>query len=102
MFAIITVSGKQQKVKTGDVVSVDKLSGGVGDTVVFDNVLLVHDGGKTKIGTPNVTRVVVKAKILEQYKGEKIDSMRFRAKSRYRRKRGFRPQLTKIEIISIG
>jgi len=102
MFAIIAVSGKQKKVRKGDIVSVDKLPGKVGDTVLFDKVLLLNGDGKTSIGSPHVARATVKATIREQYQGEKIDVMRFHAKSRYRRKRGFRPQLTKLEIIAIG
>jgi len=102
MFAVLVISGKQYKVKTGDTILVDKLTGEAGDAVTFDTVLLTHDEGKTNIGSPQVAKVKVKAKIIEHIRGEKIDVHRFRAKSRHRRKRGFRAELTKLEIVAVG
>jgi large subunit ribosomal protein L21 len=99
MVAVVVISGKQYKVKPGDTVLVDKMSGKAGDAVTFDSVLLTHDEGKTKIGSPNVAQAKVKVKIIEHIRGEKIDVHRFRAKSRHRRKRGFRAQL---EIVAVG
>lgn len=102
MFAVITVSGHQHKVRKGETLFVDKLPGNVGDAVTLDTVLLLRDDGKTKIGSPHIANITVMAKILEQNRGEKIVVRRFHAKSRYRRKRGFRPYQTKLEILSIG
>ena len=94
MFAVAVIGGKQYRVAKGDRITVDHISGNVGDTVTFDRVLLVADGKKTKIGTPVVKKASVTAKILAQEKGEKIDVRRFKAKVRVRRSRGFRPLIT--------
>ncbi len=101
MFAIVTIAGKQYKVTKGDELTVDKLSGAVGDVVTFKEVLLTSDG-KTTIGTPTVTGAMVKAKIVEQLKGEKMDVYRYKSKVRYRKHIGFRPLQTKLEILSIS
>jgi len=102
MFAIVEIQGKQYKVVKGDVISVERMEGKAGDAVSFDRVLLLHDDKTTKIGTPVVTGAVVKAKILAQEKGEKMEVRRYKSKVRYRKHIGFRPQITKLEIISIS
>lgn len=102
MFAIVTIAGKQYQVTKGDVISVDRLEGNTGDVLSFDHVLLVSDDKTTKIGTPTVSGVKVKAKILAQKKGEKINVRRFKSKVRYRKSTGFRSRRTSLEIIAVG
>lgn len=102
MFVIVTIAGKQYQVAKGDVLSVSRLDGEIGDSITFDRVLMVIDDKKTKVGTPTVKGATVKAKIVAQEKGEKINVRRFKSKVRYRKSIGFRPQITKIEIVSVG
>jgi large subunit ribosomal protein L21 len=102
MFAIVTISGKQYNVSVGQTLQVDKIEGSVGDTVTFDHVLLTNEAGKTNIGAPTVKGVAVKAKIVAQEKGEKVEVRRYKQKVRYRRQTGFRAMLTRLEIIAIG
>lgn len=78
------------------------MSGNVGDTVQFGEVLLMGDEQKTEVGTPFVRGASVSAKITDQGKGPKVTTARFKAKVRYRRRIGFRPLITKLEITSIG
>ena len=101
MFAIVTIQGKQYKVSVGDVLTVDSIEGKSGETIVFDHVLLTNEKGTTTVGTPVITGVKVKAKILSQEKGEKIEVRRYKSKVRYRRHNGFRPLLTRLEITAI-
>ncbi len=101
MFAIIRIGTKQYKVVPGDVIDVDRMPGDVGKTVTLDNVLLVSD--KTvRVGLPKITGVKVQAKILSHGRGKKIDVRRFKSKVRERKHVGFRANLTKLEIVSIG
>lgn len=100
MFVIVDIGSKQYKVQKGDQLTVAKLAGTPGEILTFDRVLLVADG-KTKIGTPTVKDAKVTAKILSQEKGEKIDVRRYKSKVRERRHIGFRPLLTKLEILSV-
>lgn len=102
MFAVVVISGKQYKVSPGQVIDVGRLAGKTGETVIFDQVLLVSSDKGSKVGTPKVSGIKVTAKILSQAKGEKIEIRRFKSKVRYRRHKGFRPQITRLEIVTIA
>jgi len=66
--------------------------------------LLISDeeGKSTKIGTPVIKGSKVEFKVLEQFKGEKVRVFKMKAKKRYTRNKGFRPHLTKLEVLSIA
>lgn len=100
-YAVIKTGGKQYIVKAGDVIEVDKLLTEKDKSITFDKVLLLVSDGQTKIGIPTVPNVNVRAKVLDQVKGEKIYVRKFKAKVRYRRKIGFRPLLTRVQIDKI-
>ena len=100
-YAVIKTGGKQYRVSTGDILEIDKLPQLKESVVTFEDVLLWVAGDQVKIGKPVLSDVKVKAKILEQKKGEKIRVSKFKAKSRYRRAIGFRPLLTKVVIEDI-
>ena len=100
-YVVIRTGGKQYRVKQGDIIEVDKLPVEKDKVVTFDDVLLWVSDGQVKIGTPLVGDVKVKAKVLDQIKGEKIRVAKFKAKARYRRVMGFRPLLTRIQIEKI-
>jgi large subunit ribosomal protein L21 len=102
MFAVVEIAGKQYRVSVHDVIDASYIEGNAGTTLTFDRVLLVSDDKKNHIGTPTVKGLVVKAKILAQAKGEKINVRRFKQKVRYRKSTGFRPLVTKLEILSVG
>lgn len=100
-YAVIKTSGKQYKVKEGEEIVIDRVEGEKGGKITFDEVFLVVDNKKVKIGTPKVKKAKVVGEIVEQEKGEKIRVAKFRAKSRYRRVKGFRPLLTCVKITKI-
>lgn len=102
MFAIVEIAGKQYRVEAKDIIDVSFIEGEVGASLTFDRVLLVSDGKKTNIGIPTVKGVAVKAKIVSQEKGKKLNVRRYKNKVRYRKSTGFRPLITKLEIVSIG
>jgi large subunit ribosomal protein L21 len=102
MFAVVVVGTKQFNVSPGAVLEVEKIDGAVGDTVTLDNVLMLEDKGKVTVGKPHVAGTKVKAKILTQGKGKKVDVSRYKSKVRRRKHIGFRPHITKLEILSIG
>jgi large subunit ribosomal protein L21 len=100
-YAIIQSGGKQYKVVEGGFVEVDKIDLEEGKDFVFEDVLLVSNDGVAKIGQPQVKGASVSGKIDSQFKGDKIRVAKFKAKARYRRVQGFRPQLTRIKIEKI-
>jgi len=96
-YAIIKISGHQYKVSEGEELLVDKIK----DPKTTPEVLLISDGEKLSLGKPTVTGAKVTFKILGEEKGEKIEVIKYRAKSRYRKHTGFRPDYSKIQILKI-
>lgn len=102
MYAIIETGGKQYKVQEGDVLFLEKIASKDGETVVFDKVLAVSDGGNLTVGTPTVAGASVSAKVLGHGKGEKIIVFKYKPKKGYRRKQGHRQPYTKVQIEKIN
>jgi len=100
MYAVIATGGKQYKVAQGDLVKIEKIDGAVGDSVEFDQVLLVA-GDEVKVGTPLVASAKVKAQIVEQGKAKKIRVFHMRRRKTYRKTYGHRQPLTRLKITAI-
>ncbi len=100
-YAVIDLKGHQYQVKPGEELTVDKIDLDKDKKFNIDKVLLVKKGKKVSVGQPIVDNAVVKAKVIDHFKGDKIRVAKFRAKTRYRRVKGFRPYLTKIKIENI-
>jgi large subunit ribosomal protein L21 len=101
MFAVIKTGGKQYVVKEGDVVEVEKLGLDAGGKLLFDQVLLLDDGGQTAVGTPLVEGAVVLAEVLETFKDDKVLVFKKKRRKQFRRTRGHRQILTKVKIAKI-
>lgn len=102
MYAVIATGGKQYKVAEGEYLRIEKLTAAEGDTVEFDQVLMIADGDDVNIGTPYIEGGLVSAKINEIGRGKKIEIIKFKRRKKYRRKQGHRQDYTEIEITSIG
>ena len=100
MYAVIKIGGNQHKVSLNQKIEVDKLPGKEGEILKFPALLIVNEE-KTILG-PEASKIMVSAKILKTYKGEKVDISRFHHKTRHRRHIGFRPMHTELEITAIG
>lgn len=100
-YAVIETGGKQYKVNPGATLEVERLEGEANDSLFFDKVLLYVNEGKAEIGMPYLANVVVRAKLLEQAKGEKIRVLRFLAKSRHRKRHGHRQYISRVKIEAI-
>ena len=72
-----------------------------GSRVELRDVLLISDGDKVTVGAPNVADAVVVAEVVEHGKGRKVINFKFKAKTRYRRKRGHRQGYTKLAVREI-
>lgn len=102
--AVVEIGGHQYLVSPGEEIIVDRLPYQEKEEVLFDQVLLVYYPGeenKALIGNPVIEGLKVKAVVKEHFKGKKLRVARFKAKSRYRRVKGFRPELTRLEIKEI-
>jgi len=100
-YAVVKIGGLQYKVAEGDEIAVDKIDGEKGKSLTFEEILLFVDEKKVAIGQPLVKNAKIKAEIVDQFKGKKIRVATYKAKSRYRRVKGFRPLLTRVKILSI-
>ena len=100
-YAIFKTGGKQYRVRTGDVLDVEKLPLEVGSVAEFDQVLVVSDEGAVNFGTPTVSGAKVVAEVQSHYKDRKLMVFKYKAKTRYRRKRGHRQNYTRLLIQDI-
>ena len=102
MYAVVASGGKQYRVQEGETIRVEKLNGGVGDTVTFDNVLLLVDGDDVKVGSPKLENIEVQGHIVEQGKGQKVIVFKYKRRKRFRRKQGHRQLFTLVKIDRIS
>ena len=101
MFAVFKTGGKQYKVKSGDILSVEKIVADLGDKVRFNEVLALG-GDKPSIGTPLINGACIEAEILNQTKGNKvIHFVKRRRKHSSQRKKGHRQDLTILKVLDI-
>lgn len=98
MFAIVRTGGKQYRVAAGDKITVEKLAGSVGDTIVLGDVLLAGEGADLK----STDGLSVSAEIVAQGRGEKIIVFKKKRRHNYRRRNGHRQYHTLLKIVAIG
>jgi large subunit ribosomal protein L21 len=101
MYAVVSTGGKQYKVKRGETLRIEKISGEVGSSVTFDQVLMAGEGESVRIGQPLLENAAVQARIVEQDKAKKILVFKYKRRKRYRRKQGHRQPYTAIRIDDI-
>ena len=101
MYAIVEISGRQFKVEKKQKLFVNRLEIAEGKKVSFDNVLMVNDGAKSSIGTPNVSGAQVDAKVLKHLKSDKVIVFKKKRRKGYKVKNGHRQAITEIEISDI-
>ncbi|MDY2777306.1 MAG: 50S ribosomal protein L21 [Collinsella sp.] len=100
MYAIVTTGGKQYKVATDDVLTVEKIEGEVGTKVELP-VLFLNDGKKIVTDPAKLAKAKVTAEIVDQFKGEKQLVYKFKKRKRYHKLQGHRQQLTKLKITKV-
>lgn len=98
MFAIIKTGGKQYRVASADLIKVDKLDGEAGDTVAFDEVMMVGDDANTTVGGPTVKGASVTGEIVDQMRNDRILVFKKRRRQNSKRTRGHRQQMTMVRI----
>lgn len=101
MFAVLSTGGKQYKVSQGDLIEVEKLENNTGDTVTWDQILMVGEGENIEVGSPYITGCTVTGEVVDQGKGKKIIVFKKKRRKNYRRKNGHRQLYTKLKILEI-
>ena len=102
MYAVFQSGGKQHRVAEGQTVRLEKIEVAPGETIEFDNVLMVGDGSDVKIGTPYVQGGKVTAEVVTHGRGEKIKIVKFRRRKHSRSQMGHRQWFTEIKITAIN
>nr|WP_230323244.1 50S ribosomal protein L21 [Cellulomonas hominis] len=100
VYAIVKAGGRQEKVAVGDVVVVDRLAAAAGETVELPALLLV-DGTAVTSDAAALAKIKVTAEVVRAEKGPKIDILRYKNKTGYRRRQGHRQQLTRLKVTGI-
>jgi large subunit ribosomal protein L21 len=100
--AVIRTGGKQYLVTPGQKIKIEKIEKKEGSEIVFPEVLFLKRGKTLEIGTPLVKGVKVYGKVLRHGKAQKVIIFKFKAKKRYKLKKGHRQPFSEIEITKIG
>lgn len=101
MFAIVETGGKQYQVEEGRYLDVELLEGEENAKVVFDKVVMIVNGKKSKVGQPYVAGASAEGTILKHDKAKKVIVYKQRPKKGYRRKQGHRQGFTRVMISKI-
>jgi large subunit ribosomal protein L21 len=99
MIAVIKTGGKQYLVSPGDKIKIEKIEKKEGEEVLFDEVLLLEEGGKIQIGKPFLSDIKISGKILNHGRKEKVIVFKYKSKTRRKKKKGHRQPFTEVEII---
>lgn len=101
MYAVISTGGKQYRVSEGETLKVEKLPVAEGETIAFDQVLMVGEGDNVTVGAPYVAGGKVTATVKAQGRGDKIKIVKFRRRKHYRKHQGHRQHYTELQITGI-
>lgn len=102
--AVIKTGGKQYVVQKGDSLYIEKLGDETkaGDKIVFDQVLMTDSGSAVSVGAPTVPGAKVAATVIAVTRAKKIDVVKYKAKSRYHKRRGHKQPQVKVQIDSLA
>jgi large subunit ribosomal protein L21 len=100
VYAIVRSGGRQEKVAVGDVIETDRVAGEPGDSVELPALLLV-DGETVTSDAQALAGVTVSAEVLAHTKGPKIDVLKYKNKTGYRKRQGHRQALTQLRVTGI-
>ena len=101
MYAIVNINGIQTRVEPEAVIQVARLTGEPGVRLTFDQVLLVADGDSIAVGQPYVQGASLTAEVVEHFRGKKIHIFRYKRRQDYRKRRGYRDDLTRLRVTGI-
>ena len=102
MYAVIKSGGKQYKVAPGQIILTEKIEAPIGDIIYFDQVLLHKSESDLQVGAPLLSGIKVSAKVLDNFKGEKVIIFKRKRRKHHRKKNGHRQMLTRVQIQEIA
>ena len=102
MYAVIESGGKQHRVVEGETLKLEKIEAATGDTVEFEQVLMIGGGDDIKIGTPVVAGSKVTAEVVNHGRHKKIKIVKFNRRKHFRKETGHRQWFTEVKITGIS
>ncbi|MFG6139431.1 MULTISPECIES: 50S ribosomal protein L21 [unclassified Halomonas] len=102
MYAVIKSGGKQYRVQEGQTLKLEKLEVPTGDTIEFDEVLLVGGDEDVKVGAPTVDGAKVSAEVVAHGRGDKVNIIKFRRRKHSMKRQGHRQWFTEVKITGIS
>ena len=102
MYAVIKTGGKQYRVEPGNVFKVESIEAGIGESVTFDEVLMIADGEDITIGTPTIASAKVVAEVIAHGRAKKIEIIKFKRRKHHQKRTGHRQNFTQIQILNIN
>lgn len=102
MYAVIKSGGKQHRVVEGETLKLEKLDAATGETIDFDQVLMVGEGVDVKIGAPLVDGGKVTAEVIAHGRADKVSIIKFRRRKHSRKQQGHRQWFTEVKITGIN
>jgi large subunit ribosomal protein L21 len=102
MYAVIVSGGKQHRVVEGETLKLEKLEVATGETITFDQVLMVKNGDELKIGAPLVEGGKVTAEVISQGRHDKVKIVKFRRRKHSMKQAGHRQWFTEVKITGIS
>lgn len=102
MYAVIKTGGKQYRVEPGNVFKIESIEAGVGESVTFDEVLMIADGDDITIGTPTIASAKVVAEVIAHGRAKKVEIIKFKRRKHHQKRTGHRQNFTQIQIQNIN
>lgn len=102
MYAVIESGGKQHRVAPGDEIKLEKLEAVEGDTIDFENVMLVGEGSDVKVGAPYLEGGKVTAEVVGHGRHKKVTIIKMKRRKHHRRQAGHRQWFTRVRIKEIS
>lgn len=101
MYAVVKSGTHQYKATVGGNLIVERLPHEVGTQVELDQVYLLDDGEQVFVGQPTVNGAMIRATIVEEFRGPKVRIFKYRPKERYRRRMGHRQTYMRLRVDDI-
>ena len=102
MNAVIVSGGKQYRVAEGQRIKLETIPGDVGQTIEFDQILMLSDGDNIQLGAPLVAGAKIQAEIIQQGRHKKIEVLKFRRRKHHMKQMGHRQNFTEVKILGTG
>jgi len=102
MYAVIKTGGKQYRVSPGDMLKVESIEAQIGDTINFEEVMMIANGEDITVGAPTIASAKVAALVVAHGRAKKVEIIKFRRRKHHQKRTGHRQNYTQVQIQNIN